>query len=68
MREFTRGLRTPILPIYVGDDLTDEPAFVALRRGITVRVGNFSRTKARFRLRDPEEVCTFLKRMEEEVS
>jgi trehalose-phosphatase len=68
MREFTRGLRTPFLPIYVGDDLTDEPAFVALRRGITVRVGDFPRTKARFRLRNPEEVCAFLERIEEELS
>jgi trehalose 6-phosphate phosphatase len=68
MREFTRSLRAPFLPIYVGDDLTDEPAFVALRRGITVRVGDFSRTKARFRLRNPDEVCTFLERIEEDLS
>jgi trehalose-phosphatase len=68
MREFTRGLLTPFLPIYVGDDLTDEPAFVALRRGITVRVGPVSRTKARFHLRNPEEVCAFLERLEEELS
>ncbi|MCU1343673.1 MAG: trehalose-phosphatase [Candidatus Acidoferrum typicum] len=68
MREFARSLRSPFFPIYVGDDLTDEPAFVALRRGITVRVGDFSRTKARFRLRNPEEVCTFLERIEGELS
>jgi len=68
MREFTRGLRKPFLPIYVGDDLTDEPAFLALRRGITVRVGLVSRTKARFRLRNPEEVSAFLERLEEELS
>ena len=68
MREFTRGLRGQFLPIYVGDDLTDEPAFVALRKGITVRVGDFSRTRARFRLRNPEEVCTLLKRIEEDLS
>jgi trehalose-phosphatase len=68
MREFSRSLRAPFLPIYVGDDLTDEPAFLALRQGITVRVGPVSRTKARFGLRNPEEVCTFLERLEEEVS
>jgi trehalose 6-phosphate phosphatase len=68
MREFTRSLRSPFLPIYVGDDLTDEPAFVALRSGITVRVGDFSHTKARFRLRNPEEVCIFLERIEKELS
>jgi trehalose-phosphatase len=68
MREFTRALRTPFLPIYVGDDLTDEPAFLALRGGITVRVGPFSRTRAHFRLKDPEEVRRFLERLEEELS
>ena len=68
MREFTRSLRGQFLPIYVGDDLTDEPAFVALRNGITVRVGDFSRTKAHFRLRNPGEVCTFLKRIDGELS
>jgi trehalose 6-phosphate phosphatase len=68
MREFVRGLRTPFLPIYIGDDLSDEPAFAALRNGITVRVGPVSRTKACFRLRDPEEVRAFLERLEEELS
>jgi trehalose-phosphatase len=65
MSELTRRLRTPFLPIYVGDDLTDEPAFAVLRRGITVRVGPISQTKARFRLKNPEEVRTFLERLEE---
>jgi trehalose 6-phosphate phosphatase len=68
MREFIRMQQAPFLPIYVGDDLTDEPAFLALRRGITVRVAPAFRTKAHFQLRDPKEVCTFLKRLEEELS
>jgi trehalose-phosphatase len=65
LREFTKGLRRPFLPIYLGDDLMDESAFKALRRGITVRVGRASPTNARFRLRDPSEVRTFLERLEE---
>jgi trehalose 6-phosphate phosphatase len=68
MRELIRGLRIPCLPIYVGDDLTDEPAFAALRRGITVRVAPVSRTRAQFRLRDSQEVRVFLERLEEELS
>jgi trehalose 6-phosphate phosphatase len=68
MREFIHGLQTPFLPIYLGDDLTDEPAFAALRRGITVRVAPVSRTKAHFRLGDPNEVRVFLERLEEELS
>ena len=67
MRDFTRALSTPFIPIYVGDDLTDEPAFRTLRGGITVRVGPFSRTHAKFRLKDPEEVRMFLERLEEEL-
>ena len=32
MREFTRALRSPFLPIYVGDDLTDEPGDTEAKR------------------------------------
>jgi trehalose 6-phosphate phosphatase len=55
------------LPIYVGDDISDEPAFEELRRGITIRVGTARRTEAHFRLRDPEEVLEFLNRLEKEL-
>jgi trehalose-phosphatase len=68
MSQFVQGLRASFLPIYVGDDLTDEPAFGALRSGITVRVGPFSKTRAHFRLPDPDEVCIFLERLEGEIS
>ena len=48
--------------VYVGDDLTDETAFAALRgRGIGIAVGVTSReTLAELALRDPEEVGSFL--------
>jgi trehalose-phosphatase len=52
------------LPIYVGDDVTDEPAFLVLRRGLTVRVGARGCTHARFYLRNPEEVKILLGRLE----
>jgi trehalose 6-phosphate phosphatase len=68
IREYTRSLRTRFLPIYIGDDSTDEPAFLALRRGITVCVGPFHRTSAQFRLKDPEEVRILLERLEKELS
>lgn len=55
------------LPIYVGDDTSDEPAFEEVRRGITVRVGQARTTKAHYRLRDPEEVLEFLTRLEKEL-
>ena len=52
------------LPIYVGDDATDEFAFAVLRRGVTVCVGSRRPTKAHFGLAGPQEVRQFLQRLE----
>ncbi|HEY6290285.1 MAG TPA: trehalose-phosphatase [Terriglobia bacterium] len=52
------------LVIYLGDDTTDEEAFRALPRALTVRVGRTARTNANFRLRNPVEVRQFLRRIE----
>ena len=48
-----------------GDDLSDEPAFAAVRRGVSVLVGKTRTTLAQFRLRGPEEVAAALTRLEE---
>jgi trehalose-phosphatase len=64
VRELLRGVRGPFLPIYVGDDLTDEPPFSVLRAGITVLVGPLRRTKARYHLQNTTEVRLFLQRLE----
>jgi trehalose 6-phosphate phosphatase len=39
-------------PIFIGDDLTDEPGFIAAnhRGGISVRIGDAARTAARWRI------------------
>lgn len=63
LAEFPR----PVLAIYVGDDTSDESAFQALHDGITVRVGRPRRTRAHFELHNPEEVSSFLQRVEAEV-
>lgn len=52
------------LPIYIGDDATDESAFAVLRRGVTVCVGRRRPTKARFSLAGPPEVRRFLQKLE----
>ena len=52
------------LPIFIGDDTSDESAFAALRHGLAVHVGGGSQTKAPFCLRDPGEVREFLDRLE----
>jgi trehalose-phosphatase len=61
-----RAMRRAV-PIYVGNDGTDEPAFVALARGVTVRVGGRCSSRAKFRLRNPAEVRSFLERLEAEI-
>lgn len=52
-----------VTPFYLGDDLTDEDAFAALKgRGIGVLVSDKPLpTAADYRLRDPDEVHSFLK-------
>ena len=56
-------LRGRALPIYVGDDRNDEPAFAALTDGVTVRVGAACLTHARYHLSGAGEVREFLQRM-----
>jgi len=55
------------LPLYIGDDTTDESAFAVLRRGITVCVGPRRPTGAKFALRGTQEVCRFLERLGREL-
>lgn len=50
------------VPIYIGDDVTDEAAFGALKdKGITIRVGYKKGSKAAYYLDNPKEVVSFLK-------
>jgi trehalose 6-phosphate phosphatase len=55
------------LPVYVGDDTTDESAFAVLPQGVTVRVGARRPTDARFFLRGPQDVRQFLEKLEREL-
>jgi len=56
------------VPVYVGDDATDEAAFAALPHGVTIRVGRWSLTRAKFQLRNTNEVRRFLEKLEAEFS
>jgi len=63
MKDYGKG---DVLPIYVGDDLTDEDAFTALRdsKGITVYVGgNNPDFSAKYYLNSTEEVEQLLKKL-----
>jgi trehalose-6-phosphatase len=60
-------LRSPgALPVYIGNDGTDETAFGALSSGLTARVGAARQTRARYFLRNPAEVARFLEQLEQE--
>lgn len=54
-----------VLPVYIGDDMTDEDAFEVLaRRGVTVAVGPSNPlTKAQHSLQSPADVHQLLQRM-----
>jgi len=67
-KELLRQIPGRKLAIYAGDDTTDETAFALLRNGVTIRVGKFKETKAKFFLRNPAEVLKFLRKLEETLA
>lgn len=55
-----------ILPIYIGDDVTDEDAFKVLNsKGLSVFVGKPGNSKANYYLKNPREVIRFLRSISE---
>ncbi len=51
-----------VLPIYIGDDISDEDAFKAIKNsGLTICVGKPQNTNAEYYLNDSDEVFDFLK-------
>jgi trehalose-phosphatase len=53
-----------ILPIYIGDDLTDEDAFKALEdKGLTIFVGKPKGSRAQYYLKSPAQVIELLERI-----
>jgi trehalose-phosphatase len=56
-----------VLPLYIGDDQTDEDAFKVLKKGITIFVGLPSLISAKYYVNDPLDVYQFLKTLKEEL-
>lgn len=53
-----------MLPLYIGDDVTDEDAFRAVGdRGIAIAVGEKEQTAAHYTLQDTDEVAKFLQEL-----
>lgn len=60
-QQFISGVKG-LLPVYIGDDISDEDAFKALKnKGLTVFVGGPGDSKADYYLRDTGEVTDFLR-------
>ena len=53
----------PAVPVYVGDDAGDEPAFKVLSNGITIRVGPARASRAKYRLSNAAQVRLFLEKL-----
>lgn len=68
--ELERAAGGPVYPIYLGDDVSDEDAFKAVRAkgglAILVREGNVAReeTAAAYRLRSPRQVLKLLTQLQ----
>ena len=59
-------LKDKYLPVYVGDDQTDETAFKSLRKkGITIRVGKSKKTFAYYYLKGYWEISRLLQQVQE---
>jgi trehalose 6-phosphate phosphatase len=63
------GRKDGLLPVYIGDDVTDEDGFKVVRRyrnGLAIHVGeNIDNTAADYFLKSPEEVAEFLKKVQD---
>jgi trehalose 6-phosphate phosphatase len=66
--ELLAGMPDGTLAFYIGDDKSDESAFVAIKDQITIVVGRKRESRAQFRLRNPSEVLRFLARLEKELA
>jgi len=61
-QNFALKEKVEVVPLYIGDDVTDEDAFRALGdKGITVRVGELEGSRAKYYLKDTNEVFMLLK-------
>ncbi|MFZ2189828.1 MAG: trehalose-phosphatase [Candidatus Magasanikiibacteriota bacterium] len=57
---FQNKLKLKLLPVYVGDDKTDEDVFTALQSGLTIRVGINKKSSATFYIKKQEQIILFI--------
>lgn len=67
-KEQLRYSKQEVVPIYIGDDTTDEDAFLAIKnKGISVCVGNLASAHAQYYLNNTDEVIQFLEYLSKET-
>ncbi|MBI5573967.1 MAG: trehalose-phosphatase [Elusimicrobia bacterium] len=52
--------KSKVVPIYIGDDITDEDVFKILKNGITIRVGKSKKSKAKYYIKNQSEIKKLL--------
>jgi trehalose-phosphatase len=63
--KYKKQMDRNLLPIYIGDDVTDESVFKCLENaGTTIYVGEYKKSAAQYAVKDPEEVYEVLKTLE----
>lgn len=63
-RQFSAAQKNKAIPVYIGDDLTDEDAFKVVKdKGLTVFVGKPGVSRAKYYLKDVNEVLDFIGRI-----
>lgn len=55
---------TKPIAVYIGDDITDETAYKALEKQITIKVGQEEKTNAKYNLASTKEVIKFLRKID----
>ncbi len=65
---FSKTTKENIATIFIGDDSTDESAFLILKKGINIRVGRKKKTLANHYLKNSSDVYKFLCWIEEHHS
>jgi trehalose-phosphatase len=64
-RQMFADKKDDVLPVYLGDDLTDRDAFRALKgKGLTIAVGRSRKLGADYYVKDQREAAEFLKKVQ----
>lgn len=61
LKYLQKKFKYKLLPIYIGDDTTDEDAFAALTAGITIRVGTKRYSQAKYYIKNTRQTALLMR-------